>query len=104
LSLGRLKALIATADLVLCNDSAPLHLASCLGTPVIAVYGPTDPLFGFRAPIGHPHRNVWLEGLECHPCRLRPPERCPLEHHNCLRLLPPETVAAAALELLGEPR
>lgn len=103
LNLGRLKALIAAADLVICNDSAPLHLAVCLSIPVVAVYGPTDPRFGFRAPAAHPHRYVRLEGLECRPCRLRPPKRCPLDHHNCLRQLPPETIAAAALELLDTP-
>ncbi|MBD3371964.1 MAG: hypothetical protein GF403_04525 [Candidatus Coatesbacteria bacterium] len=102
LDLGGLKALIAAADLVLCNDSAPLHLAVCLGTPVVAVYGPTDPRFGFRAPTRHPHRHVFLDDLNCRPCRLRPPRTCPLGHHDCMKKLEPRVISDAALRLLDE--
>jgi len=102
LDLGGLKALIAAADLVLCNDSAPLHLAVCLGTPIVAVYGPTDPRFGFRAPAWHPHRHIFLDDLSCRPCRLRPPRTCPLGHHDCLKTLPPRVISDAALRLLDE--
>ncbi len=43
LDLGELQALIERADLLLCNDSGPMHMAIALGTPVVAVFGPTNP-------------------------------------------------------------
>jgi len=42
-SVGRLMAVLARARLLIANDSAPLHLAVGLGTPFVAIYGPTDP-------------------------------------------------------------
>ncbi|MFH1878856.1 MAG: glycosyltransferase family 9 protein [Candidatus Omnitrophota bacterium] len=41
-TLGALYQLMKTADLVITNDSAPLHVAGAAGTPVIALFGPTD--------------------------------------------------------------
>jgi len=40
---GKLAAIIASADLMLCTDSAPMHLAVGVKTPTIALFGPTDP-------------------------------------------------------------
>ncbi len=100
LSLAELKALIAVADCVLANDSAPLHLAWLLNRPVVGIYGPTAPLLGFRPPKEAPQRLLCRDDLPCQPCRLRPPRDCPLEHHRCMKELSPERVAAAVLELL----
>ncbi len=102
LTLGELKALIKVADLVVTNDSAPLHLANILGTRVVAVYGPTTPVLGFRPPEGHPQRLVFHGGLECQPCRLSPPKACPLGHHRCMLDLDPELVIEACHDLLEE--
>lgn len=41
--LGKLAALIAAANLMLCTDSGPMHLSIAAGTPTIALFGPTDP-------------------------------------------------------------
>jgi heptosyltransferase-2 len=98
---GGWKALVRAADLVVTNDSAPLHVAAALGTPVVAIYGPTTPAFGFRPPEKHPQRLLFHGRLECQPCRLNPPRVCPLGHHRCLSELDPERVVAACLELLG---
>ncbi|MCK4595037.1 lipopolysaccharide heptosyltransferase II [bacterium] len=102
LTLGELKALIKVGELVVTNDSAPLHLAAVLGTPVVAVYGPTTPVLGFRPPEGHPQRLVFHRRLECQPCRLSPPKACPLGHHRCMLDLDPELVIEACHDLLGE--
>jgi len=98
---GGWKALVRTADLVVTNDSAPLHVAAALGTPVVGIYGPTTPVFGFRPPEGHPQKLVFHGRLECQPCRLSPPRECPLKHHRCMTELDPERVVAACLALLG---
>jgi len=42
--LNELPALIGHADLVVSNDSAPLHVASAMGIPSVALFGPTDPV------------------------------------------------------------
>lgn len=87
-----LASLLAGLDLLVCNDSGPMHLAAGVGTPVVALFGPTDP--GRTEPLGGPHRVLKLD-LECAPCGL---PRCPLHHHRCLQDL---TVDRVAEEVLG---
>jgi lipopolysaccharide heptosyltransferase I len=43
-SLTELMALLASARMVIAADTGPLHLAAALGTPVVGIYGPTDPV------------------------------------------------------------
>ena len=42
-SLGELLAVVGAAGLVVSGDTGPLHLAAALGTPIVGIYGPTDP-------------------------------------------------------------
>ena len=84
-------ALLARAALLVTNDSAPLHLASAVGTRVVAIFGPTIPGFGF-GPRGRADRIVELAGLGCRPCSLHGPAVCPLGHHKCMRDLSVEAV------------
>ena len=64
-SLKETAAIISLADLFVGNDSAPQHLAAAVGTPVVALFGPTDPNNFY--PWGVPHRIVRCE-LSCSPC------------------------------------
>jgi len=77
-------ALLARAKALVCGDSGPGHVASAVGTPVVAIFGPTVPAFGYT-PWGE--RNVIVErvGLECRPCDAHGPQVCPLGHHRCMR-------------------
>ncbi|HXG69156.1 MAG TPA: lipopolysaccharide heptosyltransferase II [Gemmatimonadaceae bacterium] len=101
LSLLASAALIGRARAIVTNDSAPLHLASAMGTPTISIFGPTVPEFGFgplaarRAVIGH-------ESLGCRPCHRHGPESCPLGHWKCMRDVP-ATRVAGALDLVLNP-
>jgi heptosyltransferase II len=99
LTLRQSAALIGRAALLVTNDSAPLHLASATGTPVVALFGPTVTEFGF-GPIRPGDVALGVEGLQCRPCSPHGPPQCPLGHHRCMRDL---TVAAviAAIEELG---
>ncbi len=100
LGLRASAALIARAAVLVTNDSAPLHLATAAGTPVVAIFGPTVPELGFgprRAgdtALGH-------AGLTCRPCSSHGPEKCPLGHHRCMRELTVETVAAAVSAVIS---
>lgn len=94
LTLRQSAALIGRARLLVTNDSAPLHLASAMGTAVVAVFGPTVPEFGF-GPIGPADVTVGREGLVCRPCSRHGPPACPLGHHRCMRDLRADELLAA---------
>ena len=100
LGLRASAALLARASVLVTNDSAPLHLATAVGTPIVAVFGPTVPSFGFGPRGG---RDVVVEhrSLGCRPCSAHGPQVCPLGHHRCMRELSVETVAAAVEAVLG---
>ncbi|MDQ3137884.1 MAG: hypothetical protein M3Q93_09910, partial [Gemmatimonadota bacterium] len=93
------------AAVLVTNDSAPLHLATATGTPIVAVFGPTVPAFGF-GPRGERDRVVEHPSLPCRPCSAHGPVRCPLGHHRCMRDLSVEQVAEAVAAVPGveEPR
>jgi len=93
-------ALIARAAVLVTNDSAPLHLATATGTPVVAIFGPTVPAFGF-GPRGARDRVVEHAALECRPCSAHGPQVCPLAHHRCMKELSVESVAAAVAAVSG---
>ena len=57
-TVGQMMALISRASLLVCNDSAPLHLAVGLGTPTVSLFGPTDPLRVGPYPINSPLHRV----------------------------------------------
>jgi heptosyltransferase II len=89
-------AVLARSAVLVTNDSAPLHMAVAVGTPVVALFGPTVRGFGF-SPRGP--RDVVLErDLPCRPCSLHGGERCPRGDHRCLREIAP----AEVLQALGE--
>ena len=83
LSLRQSAALIKQAALLVTNDSAPLHLATAVGTPILAIFGPTVPAFGY-GPI-RPGDRVAAIMLDCRPCSSHGPQVCPLGHHHCMK-------------------
>jgi lipopolysaccharide heptosyltransferase II len=94
MDLGELGAAIECADVMVSNNTGPVHMAAALGTPVVDLYALTNPQ---HTPWQVPNR-VLFHDVACRNCYK---SSCPLGHHNCLRLVEPETVAAAALELLA---
>lgn len=87
---GWLKAM----DLVIANDSGPIHMAAAAGTPVLALFGPTDPRR--TGPYGTGHR-VLKADLPCMPCFLK---TCRKEIPDCMRAIQPEAVYEAACGML----
>ncbi len=86
LSLLGSAALLMRARVLVSNDSAPLHLASAMNTPTIALFGPTMPAFGF-GPLSTRHATLEQTALTCRPCHAHGPQRCPLTHWKCMREL-----------------
>jgi lipopolysaccharide heptosyltransferase II len=93
LDLASLGALLARADVVISNNTAPAHIAAAVGTPVVDLYALTNPQ---HAPWLVEQRVLYHDV----PCRYCYKSVCPEGHHACLRSVAPETVAAAAAELL----
>jgi len=95
LDLAALAGVVAHFDLLVTNDSGPMHLAAALGVPTVALFGPTDPRR--TAPAGDGHEVLW-RNLWCAPCFRR---HCPLLHHRCLKGIPVGRVADAAEGILN---
>ncbi len=87
-------ALLRHAQALICNDSLPLHLASAVACPTVAIFGPTTPKFGF-GPTGPRDRVMEHPSLPCRPCSKHGPMTCPLTHHLCMRDISIEAVARA---------
>jgi heptosyltransferase II len=94
LTLRESAALIRRAAVLVTNDSAPLHLATAVGTPVVAIFGPTVPEFGF-GPRRSGDLTLGLDELPCRPCSKHGPPQCPLGHHRCMRDLSVDQVLQA---------
>jgi heptosyltransferase-2 len=88
--LGRLSGLVT-------NDSGLMHLSAAVGTPVVALFGPTVGEFGFL-PAGPGHQ-VLERPLSCRPCSLHGGPVCPRGHFRCLKEIAPEEVLAALTRL-----
>ncbi len=92
LSLGELAALIAGAQVIVCNNSGPVHIAAAVGTPVAVLYALTNPQ---HTPWRVPSRVLFHDV----PCRHCLKSVCPEGHHACLERVDPGEVARAALDL-----
>ncbi|MGQ0712200.1 MAG: glycosyltransferase family 9 protein [Gemmatimonadaceae bacterium] len=86
LSLLGSAELIGRAQALVTNDSSPLHMASAMGTPTVAIFGPTVPEFGF-GPLAPRSAVVGHQQLDCRPCDRHGPRKCPLGHWRCMREL-----------------
>jgi len=102
LSLLASAELIARAQAIVTNDSAPQHLASAMGTPTLSIFGPTVPEFGF-GPLAERHIVAGHDGLSCRPCHRHGPQRCPLGHWRCMRELSAEHVSSLLPQVLHPP-
>lgn len=95
LGLAESGGLLAQMDLLISNDSGPVHMAAAAGTPALVVFGPTDPKK--TGPYGPEHRVVTAAPQSCAPCFSRV---CRREGIPCLKGVTPEHVSEIALEML----
>ena len=94
LTLPALCALIERAALLVSNNTAPAHIASSVGTPVVDLYALTNPQ---HTPWRVPSRVLFHDV----PCRYCYKSICPQGHHECLRGVSVEQVVDASLDLLA---
>jgi ADP-heptose:LPS heptosyltransferase len=96
-----LAAILERCRLLITGDTGPMHLAAFVGTPIVAIFGPSDPIR--YAPFASPHRVVRID-LPCAPCnRIRlPPTRCQGHTPDCLEGVTRDAVYKAACDLIAE--
>ena len=82
------------------NDSAPMHFASAVNAPVVAVYCSTIPAFGY-GPLSEQSFVVQTqENLACRPCGIHGKKNCPLQHFNCAHAIQIQDLTAPLLQVL----
>jgi len=90
-SVGEMVAAVAGSRVVICNDSGPMHVASAFGRPLVAMFGPTNPVR--TGPYGR-MEGVVSSRASCSPCYLKKFRQCPY-NHRCLVDLSVEQVLGA---------
>jgi heptosyltransferase-2 len=96
-SLLRLGAVLRRCAAVVSGDTGPMHMATAVGTPVIALFGAADPKR--TGPVGSIHRVVQTEDLSCVPCRSRSCTHA--IQMECMQRIAPERVLEAVRNVLA---
>jgi heptosyltransferase II len=91
LSLLQSAELIKRSRVVISNDSAPMHIAVAVATPVIALFGATVPEYGF-APRGAHDIIIETKGLKCRPCSIHGGKTCPIGTFECMMAITSDLV------------
>ena len=101
-SLLELADILSRADVVVTNDSSPIHIASAFKKPrIFALFGPTIEKFGFF-PWSLNSKVFQVNGLKCRPCGIHGGKSCPEKHFKCMRDILPEEVFNEIKKYLGE--
>jgi 3-deoxy-D-manno-octulosonic-acid transferase/heptosyltransferase-1 len=98
-SLNQLAALYRRAQVVVTTDSGPMHLAAAVGTPVVALFGPTAP---WRTGPYGPNHLVLRADLSCSPCFKKECLTTIYEERACMRRLTVDQVADAVMEKIAK--
>ena len=101
LSLMQSVELIRRCKAIVCNDSAPMHMAAAAGTPVVAIFGATIPGFGF-GPSGPLDVVVETQGLKCRPCSIHGGKKCPIRTFDCMNNITYERVFQSTMNVLSK--
>ena len=86
---------ISSLDLFITGDSGPMHIAAAFHVPTVAIFGPTR----------DDETSQWMneksiivkKDLDCQPCMQR---TCPLQHHNCMKLINAVNVLGAVNKIV----
>ncbi|WP_300344715.1 glycosyltransferase family 9 protein [Fusobacterium sp.] len=101
-TLLELADILSRADVVVTNDSSPIHIASAFKKPrIFALFGPTIEKFGFF-PWSLNSQVFQVKDLKCRPCGIHGGNTCPEKHFKCMRDILPEEVFKEIKKYLGE--
>lgn len=92
-----LAAIYERANVLVSTDTGPMHIAAAVGTPVVAIFGPTSPQR--TGPYGDEHV-VLQAGVSCSPCFSKKCVTQDLEPMACMKRISPNAVVAAVQQLL----
>jgi heptosyltransferase-2 len=95
LPLREFMAVLSRCGMLICNDSGPMHIATALNVPVVAVFGPTEP--AWFGPLGPNNQVVIRTGFWCRPCF----DYCIFDEPYCLRTISIEDVCSPAEDVLS---
>ncbi len=95
LPLRQFMGVLSKCKLLICNDSGPMHIATALGVPVVAIFGPTEP--AWFGPLGPRNHVVIQAGFCCRPCF----DYCIFSQPYCLRTITVQSVFQATVEALS---
>ena len=102
LNLKRLKSVMRRCDLLVTNDTGTRHIGAAIGTPVVTIFGPTNPAW---TTIDYDAERQVRVDVYCSPCQKK---TCPLrgtpEDHQCMTLIDPEMVLQRCEQLLKSHR
>ncbi|MBU0548785.1 MAG: glycosyltransferase [Candidatus Omnitrophica bacterium] len=94
-SVNQLAALIKRCRVFISADSAPLHICAAVGSPYVALFGPTDPVQ--HSPVGHKGIIIY-KNLSCSPCY----KSICARGHECMSAIRPQEVMEAVEKLLDK--
>ena len=85
---------ISSLDLFITGDSGPMHIAASFQVPTVAIFGPTKD--GETSQWKNEESIIVKSNLDCQPCMKR---TCPLQHHDCMKLIKSEDVLKAVYSI-----
>lgn len=91
--------LLRRCEILICNDSAPTHMAMCADIPVVTLYCSTVPRFGFY-PYSKKSGYLSYNDLDCKPCGIHGHNKCPIDNFLCGKELMPQNVINEIEKLL----
>lgn len=93
--------LLRNCEILICNDSAPTHMAMCADIPIVTIYCSTIPSFGFY-PYNKKSSFISFDELDCKPCGIHGYNKCPLNTFDCGNKLLPNMVIEKLEEVISQ--
>ncbi len=98
-NISQLISVISNMDVIISNDSGPMHIAAALSKPQIALFGATHPRLGF-APLNKKAVTI-SSNISCQPCSLHGSALCPKRHFLCMNSISPELIKKNLGEIIN---
>ena len=100
-SLLETAALLRNCNLLICNDSGLMHMATAFDLEIVVIFGPTVREFGFF-PFSEKSEVIELSNLNCRPCSYHGTNSCPKGHFRCMKEISPDQVFQSVVKKIPE--